>query len=284
MRHFDQALTIDPNNATAWVKRGTMLLANRRYTDAFASFQKANLIDGEERYALDGMARAAAAACDWTQSKPLAAKLAARVKQGGFADPISLLCFSDEPPLQLMCAQTFAITETPAARERLWNGQIWRNTKIRLAYLSAGFHRHPTAYLTAQLIELHDRSRFEVIGFSVGPDDGSKIRARIVRAFDQFHDVRLKSEFEIAKQINEMEIDILIDRSGYTANARSEIFKYRAAPIQVNYIGFPGSLGADWYHYIIADRIVLPFDQQAFYDEKHCTSSRLLSRQRFDRG
>ena len=268
LRYFDQALAINPNNATALVKRGMMLLANQRYPDAFASFQKANLIDVEDRYALDGMVRAAAAACDWTQSNPLAAKLAARVAQGGFADPVAFLCFSDEAPLHLTCAQTFAATEIPAARERLWNGQIWRNTKIRLAYLSAGFHRHPTAYLTAQLIEIHDRSRFEVIGVSVGPDDGSEIRARIVRAFDQFHDVRLKSDFEIAKQINDMEVDILIDRSGYTSNARPGIFAYRAAPIQVNYIGFPGSLGADWYHYVIADRIVLPFDQQPFYLEK----------------
>lgn len=268
LRYFDQALAINPNNAVALVKRAAMLLANQRYAEAFESYQKAYLVDVEDRYALDGMVRAAAAACDWSKSELLINKLAARVEEGGFADPVAFLCFSDQPPLQLTCAQTFATVETPTARQRLWNGQVWRNDKIRLAYLSAGFHHHPTAYLTAQLIELHDRSRFEVIGFSVGPDDGSEIRARIARAFDQFHDVRLKSDFEVAKQINDMEVDILIDRSGYTANARPGIFNYRAAPIQVNYIGFPGSLGADWYHYIIADRVVLPFDQQPFYMEK----------------
>ena len=267
LRHFDQAVAINPNDAAALVKRGTMLYANQRYGDAFDSFRKADLLDPEDRYALDGMVRAAAAACDWTQSKPLAARLAARVAQGGFAEPLSFLCFSDEAPLHLTCAQTFAAAELPPARERLWNGQIWRNPKIRLAYLAAGFHHHPTAHLTAELIEIHDRSRFEVIGFSVGPDDGSEIRARITRAFDQFHDVRLKSDFEVAKQINDMEVDILIDRSGYTANARPGIFTYRPAPIQVNYIGFPGSLGADWYHYVIADHIVLPFNQQPFYLE-----------------
>jgi protein O-GlcNAc transferase len=268
LRHFDQALAINPNNAIALVKRGAMLMMGHRYKDAFDNFQSASLINSENRYALDGMARSSAAACDWARSEPLVAQLTSQVIQGGFADPPSFLAFSNDPAALLTCAETFATEETPPGREQLWNGQIWRNSKIRLGYLSAGFHQHPTAYLTAELIEIHDRSRFEVLGFSVGPDDGSEIRGRIVRAFDEFHDVRSKTDLDVAKQINEMEVDILIDRSGYTVNSRPGIVSYRPAPIQVNYIGFPGSLGANCYDYVIADRIVLPFDQQPFYTEK----------------
>jgi protein O-GlcNAc transferase len=119
-----------------------------------------------------------------------------------------------------------------------------------------------------RLFELRDRSRFEVLGISLGPDDGSDIRARLVRAFDRFHDVRSKSDRDIAMLLNDMQVDIIVDQSGYTNYGRPEVFAYRPAPIQVNYIGFPGTLGADFYDYVIADPIVLPFDQQQFYTEK----------------
>ena len=151
---------------------------------------------------------------------------------------------------------------------RLWKGTIWRHEKIRIAYVSGGLHDHPLAYLTVGLFELHDRSRFEVLGVSLGPDDGSAIRARIVRAFDQLHDVRSKSDREVAMLLNDMQVDIVVDRSGYTNNGRWAVFAYRPAPIQVSYIGFPGTLGADFYDYVIADPVVLPFDQQRFYTEK----------------
>src|SRR5439155_24614009 len=140
--------------------------------------------------------------------------------------------------------------------------------KIRIAYVASGFHNHPMAYLTAELFELHDRSRFEVLGISIGPKDDSEIRARLVRAFDQFHDVPSRSDREIATLMHDLEVDIAVDRSGYVVNARPGIFAHRPAPIQVNYLGYPGTLGADFYDYVIADPIVLPFDQQAFVTEK----------------
>jgi predicted O-linked N-acetylglucosamine transferase (SPINDLY family) len=161
----------------------------------------------------------------------------------------------------------------------LWTGALWRHDKIRIAYLASGFHGHPTGYLSAELIENHDRSRFEVLAISTGPDDGSDIRTRLVRAFDQFHDVRDKNDREVAALIHDLQVDIVIDRSGYTANARSDILACRPAPIQASYIGFPGTLGAEFYDYVIADRIVLPFDQQAFYTEKivHLPDSYLVT-------
>src|SRR5262249_39254021 len=145
---------------------------------------------------------------------------------------------------------------------------MWRHDRIRIAYLSADFHGHATAYLTAQLFERHDRSRFEVVGVSFGPDDGSRMRARLVRAFDQFHDVRSKSDLEIANLLNELQIDIAVDLKGHTKGSRPRIFAHRPAPIQVSYLGYPGTTGAEFIDYVIADPIVLPFDQQPFYTEK----------------
>jgi predicted O-linked N-acetylglucosamine transferase (SPINDLY family) len=124
------------------------------------------------------------------------------------------------------------------------------------------------SFLIAELIELHDRSRFEVFGISFGRDDGSSMRARLAAAFDHFLDVRSKSDTEVAELMRALEIDIAIDLTGYTKGCRPGIFARRAAPIQVSYLGFPATMGADFIDYIIADRIVLPFDQQQFYSER----------------
>src|SRR5262249_15637183 len=125
-----------------------------------------------------------------------------------------------------------------------------------------------TAYLMAELFELHDRSRFEVLGLSFGTDDKSDIRGRIVKAFDHFYDVRTKSDHDVAKMMHELQVDIAIDLKGLTKDSRPAIFAHRPAPIQVNYLGYPGTTGANFIDYIIADAIVLPFDQQPYYTEK----------------
>ena len=170
--------------------------------------------------------------------------------------------------MQLACAKRFIRHAVPVDLPQIWRGKIWRNRKIKVAYVSCGFHKHPTAYLIAELIEIHDRSRFEVLGISLGPDDQSEIRARLVRGFEQFHDVRMKSDREVAALLNDMQVDIAVDCSGYIVNARPGIFAARPTPIQINYLAHPGTLGAGFYDYILADATVLPFDQQPFYAEK----------------
>jgi predicted O-linked N-acetylglucosamine transferase (SPINDLY family) len=120
----------------------------------------------------------------------------------------------------------------------------------------------------AELFEHHDRGQFEVIGYSYGRDDGSPMRARLARAFDRFTDIAHLSHREAAARIRADEIDILIDLKGYTANARPQICAFRPAPVQVSYLGYPASVGADFIDYIIVDEIVVPADQQAFFSEK----------------
>ena len=145
---------------------------------------------------------------------------------------------------------------------------MWRHDRIRIAYLSTDFHAHATAYLIAGLIESHDRSRFNVIGVSLDRDDHSDMRVRLVGAFDQFHDVRSKSDLEVAKLLNALGIDIAVDLRSYSQDPRPGILAHRPAPIQVGYLAHPGTMGAKFVDYLIADAIVLPFDQQPFYTER----------------
>src|SRR5262249_45599894 len=188
------------------------------------------------------------------------------VERKSIVTPFTLLRYSSDPALQLKCAQSFIENKIPP--RSLWNGTIWRHDKIRIAYLSADFHRHATAYLTAELFELHDRSRFEVVGISFGPDDKSDVRSRLIKSFDQFHEARFKSDGDVAKLVNELQVDIAVDLKGYTKDSRTGILAHRPAPIQVNYLGYPGTMVADFIDYVIADKIVLPFDQQPYYTEK----------------
>jgi predicted O-linked N-acetylglucosamine transferase (SPINDLY family) len=136
-----------------------------------------------------------------------------------------------------------------------------------VAYLSADFHTHATAFLIAELFERHDRTRFEVLGVGFDRDDQSNIRRRLVASFDRFHDMRTQSDLGAARLLYDLEVDIAVDLKGYTQDCRPEILSHRPAPVQVSYLGYPGTM-ADFIDYIIADATVLPFDQEAFYSEK----------------
>jgi predicted O-linked N-acetylglucosamine transferase (SPINDLY family) len=150
----------------------------------------------------------------------------------------------------------------------LCDGRPYKHERIRLAYLSADFHQHPTSQLMIELFERHDRSRFEVTAIAFGPDDNSAMRHRLVAAFDRFEDVRDLSDLEVAKLLRSREIDIAMDLNGHTHEARPGIFSHRPAPVQVNYLVYPGTTGAAFMDYVLADRIVLPMDQQPFFSEK----------------
>ena len=264
---YDRALAISPESADVLCRRGEALARLRRDADAIASFERALAADPAHDFAFDGLARMAIASCDWTRTVALQAEVVARVDAGRFFDAFGFLSYSNDAKRQLACARRYVQQHVPERPPSLWRGSRWRNERIRIAYVASGFHDHPTAHLTAELIELHDRARFDVIGVSLGPDDQSDIRARLKAAFDRFYDAREMSDRDVAALIGELKIDIAVDRSGYTVNARPAIFAARPAPIQVNYVGFPGSLGADFYDYVIGDATVLPIDQQPFYSE-----------------
>ena len=181
--------------------------------------------------------------------------------------PMNLMMVSDSSEAISRCACMFARDHFPAGKP-LRDKPYPRRAKIRVGYLSTDFYEHPVGQLIAGVMEAHDREAFEIVGISYGPGTGGQTRDRIIAACDQFHDLEKAGDEVIAKLIRDAEIDIAISLNGYTTNCLPEIFARRPAPVQVNYHGYPGTMGAPYIDYIIADRFVIPKDQTAFYDEK----------------
>jgi len=186
--------------------------------------------------------------------------------------PFSLLCVPSTPGEQLQCARNYAAIRSRAvARNRdhlRFQFQRRAGPRLRIGYLSADLREHPVARLIAELIELHDRSRFEVAAYSYGPDDGSPMRARLKPSFDRFVDIRAMSNANAAARIYDDGVDILVDLTGYTAYNRTEIAALRPAPVQVNYLGYPGTMGADFIDYIVTDRFITPPGHEAHFSEQ----------------
>ena len=266
---YDQALAIKRDHVDALFNRGNAARLLKRYEEAQANYRQALALQLHHPHAFNGMAHCALAICDWATTAALAAELTAHVRAGrSIINPWMFLGFCDDPALQLECARTYTRYKVPVRPPPLWTGRVYRHEKVRIAYLSGDFRQHATASLIARLLELHDRARFDVLGVSFSHDDNSEMRGRLVQAFDQFHDVRAASDRDVAKLLNDLEVDIAVDLKGYTQDCRPEILAHRPAPIQVNYLGYPGTMAAEFIDYIIADRIVLPFEQQAFCIEK----------------
>jgi protein O-GlcNAc transferase len=266
---YDRALAINPNFVDALTNRGDVLNVMKRYDKALVSHDKALSIAPANIDAYRGAAIAALCLCDWVRSDKIVADLPARIASGASSIyPFTLFAYCDDPPLQRRCAEQFAKELVPVAPPSVWDGTVYSHDKIRIAYLSADFRRHVMAYQLAELFEVHDRTRFEVIGVSFGRDDKSDIRSRLVGAFDKFLDVSSASDREAAKLLHDLEVDIAVDLMGHSSDARPGILARRAVPIQVSYLGFPGTTGADFIDYVVADAVVLPFDQQPFYTEK----------------
>jgi predicted O-linked N-acetylglucosamine transferase (SPINDLY family) len=266
---YDQTLALKPDHADALNNRGNVLSQLNRHGEALASYKKARAILPDHLHALSGMVSSAQAICDWGETARLAGELDVHVaKAKSIISPFVFLGFSGSAASELRCAKNFIQAKIPKLPKPLWNGTIYRHDKIRIAYLSADFRRHPVAQLIAELLERHDRRRFEVLGVCFGHDDRSDVRARLIAAFDQFHHVRSKTDGEVAELLSRLQVDIAVDLMGYTQDCRPDILAHRPAPIQVNYLGYPGTLGAEFIDYVVADRLVAPFDQQPFFTEK----------------
>jgi protein O-GlcNAc transferase len=265
---YERAITLKPDYADALNNRGAALKEVKRLDEALASYEQALAAKENHSFAVSGIADCALKLNDWGRVAKIGEVIEANIiERKSIVSPFLLLGYSSDAALQLKCAQNY-IADRIAKAPPLWNGTTWRHDKIRIAYLSADFYQHPTAYLMSELFGLHARSRFEVFGMSFGDNDGSTIRSRLINSFDQFHDVRLKSNYEVAKLLSELQVDIAVDLKGYTQDSRPGILAYRPAPIQVSYLGYPGTMGADFIDYVIADKIVLPFDQQPYYTER----------------
>jgi protein O-GlcNAc transferase len=266
---YDRALAVEPRFAEARYNRGIALSALARHEEAARQFAELLSSDPDFPYAKGELLFSRLHCCDWNDNVLDVARLERDVAAGKrAATPFAFLCASESPNTQLQCAKTYVEDRWVAAAPALWTGDPYRHDRIRVAYLSADFHDHATAHLTAELFELHDKSRFETHAISLGPDRNDEWRTRLRKAFTRFHDVRNHSDRDVAALLRNLEIDIAVDLKGHTSGSRPGILAFRPAPIQVNYLGYPGTMGADFIDYVLADRLVIPDEQHPFYTEK----------------
>ncbi len=264
---YDRALTLKPDLAEAWLGRGNLFTRLMRYQEAFGALDRAFQLNPDFRYLAGQRIHVKQHLCDWTDLDAEIAKLLAAIRAGKSASiPFSLLALPSSAADQLQCAERYI--QDQESFPAIWRGEVYPHDRIRVAYLSADFREHATAYLTAGLFEHHDKSRFETTALSFGSDPESPTRHRIEGAFEHFLDVQQQTDVSIADLIRRHEIDIAIDLMGITANSRPGILARRPAPIQVNYLAFPGTMGAKYIDYIIADPTIIPEDQCAFYTEQ----------------
>jgi predicted O-linked N-acetylglucosamine transferase (SPINDLY family) len=264
---YDQVLSKIPGHRAALYNRAVALVRSGRYLEAVAGLEKLNSLDASHPHAMDLLADCQLAICNWRAVECLRHQLDARIDRGGTVAPSLSLKFPFDAEAQLAAARNYVLRKIPAATCARDAGSRGPQDKIRVAYVSADFRQHATAYLLSRLIEIHDRSRFQVIGVSFGRDDGSEARRRLKVAFDRFLDVRAEGDHEVAQRLSAMQVAIAVDLKGHTDDARMGILARLAAPIQVSYLGYPATTGAHFIDYVIADNIVLPFDQQRFFTE-----------------
>ncbi len=265
---YGRAIALKPDMAEAHCNLGAAYETGRRISEAVDAYAKALALNPDLLGVRTQLSYLRRSACDWTHADE-EMDLAERVaRHQGPIPPFALLSMEISPAIYLHVARLWAgsMRAKPAFAHR--RPEPGARGRLKIGYLSADFHRHATAHLMAELFERHDRTRFEIIAYSLGQDDRSEMRYRLGRAFDRFVDLHDLDDMNAARRINDDGIDILVELKGYTQHARSEIAAFRPVPIQVSFIGYPGTMGADFIDYIIADPITLPMDQQVFYDER----------------
>lgn len=181
---------------------------------------------------------------------------------------LAMLSLSDDPEAQLEAARNFVAAKVNSGVPVLAPSRPYGHKRLRIAYCSSDFCRHPVAMLTAELFELHDRKKFEIFGFCWTKEDGSGLRQRVIAAMDHFERIHDLSDEEAARLIRKHEIDILIDLQGQTLGARANMLAYRPAPIQITYLGLPATTGLPSIDYVIADRFLIPEEYARYYSEK----------------
>ncbi|MFO1316122.1 MAG: tetratricopeptide repeat protein [Burkholderiales bacterium] len=266
---YTRALALDPRKTAALENRGSVLAYLQQHDDAARDFAQVLAVDPHFAYVRGALLKSRLHCGDWRDYDATVAQLAADAEAGQpVSEPFQMVTTTWSAPAQLACMRAWARDKVPAAATPLWTGERYAHDRIRVAYLSADLHEHATAFLLAGVFERHDRARFETIGVSFGPDTGDPMRARLRRSFDRFVDVRERSDRGIAELLRELEVDIAVDLKGYTYDSRPGIFAQRPAPVHVSYLGFPGTMGAPWMDYLLADETIVPAADTPWYSER----------------
>jgi len=266
---YDESLRLDPDNSTTHYNLGTAFLRWGDHSDqALASYSRVLQLKPDFAYVAGSVFDLQRNRGDWSVITPPAGREG--IVESVLADrpviaPFAFLSVTDSAAAQLHCATRFAADHCSPDSRR--NNGGYRHERIRLAYVSADLREHAVTYLMAGVLERHDRQRFETVGISLRPAEASISGDRVKNAFGRFVDASTLSDLDVADLMRKMEIDIAVDLGGFTDGFRSQIFSHRAAPVQVNYLGFPGTMGMSCMDYVIADDFVIPPGRQRYYRE-----------------
>lgn len=269
LANYDRAADLDPRQGKFHHNRGAALAGLRRHPEAFAAFDRALAIDpglpGTEGARLHEKMRM----CAWDGFEAESSHLIAEIRSGRLtAVPFQLLPVASTASDQLDCARRYVRANTPALAQPLWRGERYRHDRLRIAYLSTDFRDHPVSYLLADIIERHDRARFETIAVAFGPDSSHPMRSRLKSSFERFIEPGIAGDRDVAVLLRNLEVDIAVDLMGFTSDTRNGVLAHRPAPVAVSYLGYAGTSGADTIDYILADRVVIPDEQRSFFSEK----------------
>ena len=265
---FRRAIEIDPSNLSARANLGFSLGSERRYTEALPILSEVVARQPKDWSAIEKLIHAKRSICDWSGLEELERRLVTAVSaERPNVDPWTLFSTTDRADILQRAAVSRTEATVPRLPPALRPAEAYTHDRIRLGYLAGDFRDHPVAHVMAALIEAHDRQRFEVIALAYGPNDGSPIHARIAAGCDRFVDLGADSAAMIAAKVRELEIDIAIDLSGPTEFGRPVILSHRPAPVQVSFLGYPGTSGASWLDYLIADAVTVPPNHDRHYVE-----------------
>ena len=266
---YQKALTINPDSAETYHNAGNALSELQRHGEAIACYKKALALSPDSDFAYGLYLHSKQHCCDWEGIDDVVHKLLAGLDAGkAVSSPFPLVATPATAAQQKRCAEIYIEKKFPGIQPSSNIRNPYSHDRIRLGYFSSDFCNHASAYLMAELVEKHDRTQFEVIAFSFGASPNDNMRQRLSASFDRFLDVSNQSDQDIATLAQSLEIDIAINLKGFTSGLRMGIFALHPAPIQVNYLGCPGTMGAPYMDYLIADSTLIPAEQLKHYSEK----------------
>ena len=291
---YEKALQLKPDLMEGWFNKGKIYGELKRYEEALHAYIMAYQLKPTEPFLLGIILHYKMLICDWLDLDGLCLKIQQDLRNNQkVVEPFGYQGISSSESDLLLSAQIFAKERFPPLKTSSISGAGSIDGKIRVGYLCGEFRDQATSVLMAGVYECHDSEKFEIYALDNGWDDGGRLRPRMRQAFKEIIDISRMTDFSVLKLIKDFRIDILVNLNGYFGEARQSIFAYHVAPIQVNYLGFPGTLGADYMDYLIADSIVIPQESRQFYKEKiiylpNCyqanDSKRIVSDRRFLRG
>jgi protein O-GlcNAc transferase len=264
---YDDALRYTPHVPPLQYRRALTLRALKRHDEAARAFQAVLDLEPSWDFALGNLLFERLQGCDWTDFPATRALIEERVDAGARAClPGAFQVFCDSPALQQSCARSYTsgLRIGPAPPPP----GPYKHDKIVLAYVSADFREHPVAHLATGVFEAHDRQRFTTIAVSLRPPEDSIMGRRVQAAFDHFLDLSGLDDAAIAARLRALEVDIAVDLMGHSGGSRPEIFLHRAAPVQVNFLGYPGTLGSFCHDFMVADDVIVPAGSEGWYDER----------------